>query len=319
MISLRRNVLIFHQAALGDFVLTWPIALAAARLWPTQRVIYVTTPEKGQLAERAIGVEWRDGDALHTLFGDSPQLAPGAQKLLDGAKTILSFVADPEDIWARNVRALAPDAELLCVKARPGTSASTHLTLFHAEQFGPIPQWQGAIGQMLRHAMSSGMTANVASADRVLIHPGSGGRHKRWPVRCFAELAGALRASGHDVSILLGEVERAQFSSADLALLAAAAPVTSPASLIDLFETIRSARLYVGNDAGPTHLAALAGRPTLALFGPSDSVVWRPIGPGVCLLHEPALDTLSVDTVLRSATELLSRAPTAVPAQPADD
>ena len=100
MISLRRNVLIFHQAALGDFVLTWPIAMAAARLWPTTRVIYVTAPSKGALAERAIGVEWRDGDSLHALFGPADALPAPAMKLLAGATLILSFVSSGDDAWA---------------------------------------------------------------------------------------------------------------------------------------------------------------------------------------------------------------------------
>ena len=41
---------------------------------------------------------------------------------------------------------------------------------------------------------------------------------------------------------------------------------------------------YIGNDAGMTHVAALAGVPTLALFGPTDPAVWGPRGPGVRIL-----------------------------------
>lgn len=35
----------------------------------------------------------------------------------------------------------------------------------------------------------------------------------------------------------------------------------------------------MGNDSGITHMAALTGCPTLALFGPTDPVVWAPLGP----------------------------------------
>ena len=37
-----RNILLFHAGALGDFVVTWPLALALARLHPQSRVFYVT-------------------------------------------------------------------------------------------------------------------------------------------------------------------------------------------------------------------------------------------------------------------------------------
>src|SRR5688500_10724765 len=57
---LRRNVLIFHAGALGDFVLSWPLALALGRLYPQSRVIYVTAGQKGALAERVLRVDSTD-------------------------------------------------------------------------------------------------------------------------------------------------------------------------------------------------------------------------------------------------------------------
>src|SRR6185295_7543783 len=52
--ALRRNILIFHQAALGDFIVTWPLAMALSRIMPQSRVIYVTHSQKGKLAERVL-------------------------------------------------------------------------------------------------------------------------------------------------------------------------------------------------------------------------------------------------------------------------
>src|SRR5438552_19183677 len=64
-----RNILLFHAGALGDFVLTWPLALALARLHPQSRLFYVTQRGKGALAERVLRVESADSDAgWHPLF-----------------------------------------------------------------------------------------------------------------------------------------------------------------------------------------------------------------------------------------------------------
>jgi ADP-heptose:LPS heptosyltransferase len=52
----------------------------------------------------------------------------------------------------------------------------------------------------------------------------------------------------------------------------------------NLAKVLGRARLVVGNDSGVTHLAALAGAPTLALFGPFDPAYWAPIGPRVAVL-----------------------------------
>ncbi len=47
-------------------------------------------------------------------------------------------------------------------------------------------------------------------------------------------------------------------------------------SLSELTSLIAGARLFVGNDSGPADVAAAFGVPTVAIFGSSDSRIWRP-------------------------------------------
>ena len=54
---------------------------------------------------------------------------------------------------------------------------------------------------------------------------------------------------------------------------------------------------YVGNDSGPTHLAAAVGAATVALFGPSRQDHFAPIGPNVRIVQAEKLDELSVEKV----------------------
>src|SRR5688572_31263202 len=119
--ALRRNILIFHQGALGDFILTWPIALALARIHPQSRLFYVTHAQKGKLAEKALGVESADAETgWHTLFGEGATSLPETPgKLLAGAHSILGFVGNPDGPWALNVKRLAPDANVLTINPKP--------------------------------------------------------------------------------------------------------------------------------------------------------------------------------------------------------
>ena len=70
-------------------------------------------------------------------------------------------------------------------------------------------------------------------------------------------------------------------SNSSLPLLLA--PATSPASTARL---AARAALFVGADTGPTHLAAAAGTPTLALFGPTPPERFGPVGPRTAVLRE---------------------------------
>ena len=60
------------------------------------------------------------------------------------------------------------------------------------------------------------------------------------------------------------------------------------------------ARVFVGNDSGPTHLAAATGAPTVALFGPTDPRRFAPRGPAVTVLARPPPAELPVDDVLKA-------------------
>ncbi|HWB53686.1 MAG TPA: glycosyltransferase family 9 protein, partial [Tepidisphaeraceae bacterium] len=70
-----------------------------------------------------------------------------------------------------------------------------------------------------------------------------------------------------------------------------------PATYVELLKELRQARVFVGNDSGPAHLAGIIGVPTVALFGASDSRLWKPLGPHVAVVERP-LGELSMDQVL---------------------
>jgi ADP-heptose:LPS heptosyltransferase len=64
---------------------------------------------------------------------------------------------------------------------------------------------------------------------------------------------------------------------------------------------LSQAGLYVGNDSGVTHLAAAAGAPTLALFGPTDPATWAPVGPRVEVARSPDARMSGLDSALVDA------------------
>ena len=62
---------------------------------------------------------------------------------------------------------------------------------------------------------------------------------------------------------------------------------------------------FIGNDSGLGHLAAAAGIPALALFGPTDPARYAPWGGETIRAPDGDLHNLSVDAVVTAFGNLL--------------
>lgn len=131
------------------------------------------------------------------------------------------------------------------------------------------------------------------------VHPGSGSPRKNWPASRFVDLARRLAGSAPWL-LVLGPAEEA------LALDNTGAVVARSLPLRVLGALLARAGLVVGNDAGVTHLAAAAGAPTLALFGPTSPGLWAPVGRRVRCVVAPAgrLEQLTVEQVAAESARL---------------
>jgi ADP-heptose:LPS heptosyltransferase len=304
-----RNILLFHLGALGDFLLTTPLALALARIHPQSRVIYVTHAQKGALAEKLLGIESTNIElGWHHLYSDAGQLPPPARKLVENAHTIYSFIAAPDEPWCRQVRRLAPRADLCSLRPTPPPDYPGHYTDHLLSQLTARRAAHEALRQMLQAIQHRGL---VASTPRprpriITLHPGSGSPAKCWPPDHFLALARRLRDAGHRVKILLGETELDRWPAGQIDAFAAVADLRRPATCMDLFHELQDSSLFLGNDSGPAHLAGLLGLPTFILFGPTNPALWHPLGPSIHTLHHNPLHTLSADPVHQWITPALA-------------
>ncbi|MBN8731884.1 MAG: hypothetical protein J0L64_15190 [Acidobacteria bacterium] len=135
----------------------------------------------------------------------------------------------------------------------------------------------------------------AASLSYAVIHPFSGSARKNWPLDRFLELAAQLTPP---VVFTAGPEEE----------MPAAGPSRRFAqrrfhNVWALAQWMGNAAFYIGNDSGPSHLAAAAGAPVVAIFGPSDERVWAPPGARVVRSHSDD-PWPSVDEVLAACVKL---------------
>jgi heptosyltransferase-3 len=115
----------------------------------------------------------------------------------------------------------------------------------------------------------------------VQVHPSSRWRFKCWPAEKMAALVDRLHAAGWLV-VLTAAPEAAETRMIDDILGRLARPVAAnlcgQLSLKELAALSAQARLFVGVDSAPMHIAAAVGTPAVALFGPSGEALWAPWG-----------------------------------------
>jgi ADP-heptose:LPS heptosyltransferase len=123
--------------------------------------------------------------------------------------------------------------------------------------------------------------------DFVIIHPFSGSARKNWALERYRELARRLEMP---VRWCAGPEEQLE-------------DAVHIDNLYELACWLQTARLYVGNDSGITHLAAAVGIPVVAIFGPTDPAVWAPRGDRVQVVSGQ-LDEIGVEQILSAARSL---------------
>lgn len=110
-----------------------------------------------------------------------------------------------------------------------------------------------------------------------LLHASSGSFAKIPPLHLFYQIEDFLTSLGIRVVYLVGE--------ADAWLKGLVWPVYETLSPLQLAKDMKKAFMLVGLDSGVSHLAAYLGLPTFVFYGPTDPVVWKPIGKKVFPLH----------------------------------
>lgn len=128
----------------------------------------------------------------------------------------------------------------------------------------------------------------LAAGGFIHVHPASRWAFKCWPAARVAALCDALAAKGWPIVLssapdasekaLIAEVVAACVRNAG-----APAPtidLSGQLSLKELAALTARARLFVGVDSAPMHIAAAMGTPVVAIFGPSGDQEWGPWGAG---------------------------------------
>lgn len=128
---------------------------------------------------------------------------------------------------------------------------------------------------------------NVPDRPYFVVAPGAGSPNRTWPFQNFVALINRAIEEWNICCVLIGPPSEKEVN-ADIAqqLDRDVCIDLTGGALTDLPALVQGAVVFIGNDTGGGHLAALAGTPTLSVYaGVSDPRVWQPVGDKVSIVH----------------------------------
>jgi len=227
-----------------------------------------------------------------------------------GAAMVVGF-AQPKErlaalLYTRRIAVAAPHileqnlelAESLAVERRP---SSVELLPYDpaAESWCDAELKRRAVGQF------------------AILSPGAGWGAKVWPAERYGEVARAVTGTGLAALVNFGPGEEELAKGAVAASGGSAQAIRC--SVGELIALTRRARLFIGGDSGPMHLAAALKVPVIAIFGPTDparngpygtrSIVLRSSSSATSYSHREGMDAglqdISVEQVSGAVRQLL--------------
>jgi len=305
-----QRAVILQPGALGDCILTLPLVKIMKDGLNLGGVDIIGHTEYiGIFPGRNCvdGVRSIDSTELHRMF-----VEPAKFDLADwdplintfaAYSWIVTFLGEPGSNFEQNLIFTANcshSAEIITLSMKPSEDSKCHVADSYIQQFAgqsslPPEQAKVAMNEVLIRVTEADRDGGVELLDQaeidlskklVVIHPGSGGPRKCWHLENFVSLAQDLREQELEVMFLLGPAEMERLRPADEAHLYGAARCVGHLSLAQVVGLLSCADAFVGNDSGVSHLAAGMGLRTYVVFGPTDPVLYKPIGPAVTVFQD---------------------------------
>jgi ADP-heptose:LPS heptosyltransferase len=272
----KSDLLVVHQGALGDFVVTFPTLLTLKRRY--RQIHAICQSKLGKLGEslniieKSFPSEGAVFASLYTNFVDAR-----VQDMLRRYHTVILFSHSKQIQQA--IKKCIGD-HVYRIAPQPAPNQRLHVgehILSGITSIGLLPKSTRLEHIVARAPCMEDQRTTDYDSSRIYIHPGSGGSLKNWPLPNFKNVFEMLRSEGMKPRFILGPAEEKLVEE----LCYSYEGTQTVSDLVVLSGKLKTAGGFIGNDSGITHLAAFLGLPTVAVFGPSDSLRWRPIGASV--------------------------------------
>lgn len=294
------DILIIRPGAIGDTLMILP---ALNHLDRRIRVTYAgNRPGIDFLKGHAHRLYDMERSGWHTLFmadcdkGDLPVQRTGL---------VIAFFRDREGMISRNLEKIYPGVPIHVFPSSPPSDQEIHTAEYVAACFkgaGLEIDPQRVLEKAVSVATLSGGDGH-SQRDSIVVHPGSGSAVKNYTHEFWRDILQDILSEadvrGLNLFILIGPAEEEIHAYLTMHRRSLKDKIICCPDSEGLTGFLHRASLYIGHDSGLTHLAAMLGTPTIALFKGTNPRQWRPLGPHVQVIRKTetfgacALDVIS--------------------------
>jgi heptosyltransferase III len=306
---MKRTILIVHPGALGDVLLAVPAIRSLSGRFPQHETVLIAFAAVSRLlAECRLIDDWipLEGQACLGLFSKNLSISGELQSRVNRCDVAVVWTDDKDnavrsrlqDLGIAQVQVQSPFSQ----EIRARHQSTRLLETLGATAGGTLPEATVQVPPYLLKRGKDYLETLRISYDQslVLVHPGSGSVHKCLEPRRVALLIEQLWLRGMCPLVLEGPADQDVVGHV-LQFMSKPPLVLRDLDLSLLAGVLAQVTFYIGHDSGVTHLSALLGIPTIALFGPTDAQRWAPHGCHVTILCGQPCHCASWKTVTQCA------------------
>lgn len=136
--------------------------------------------------------------------------------------------------------------------------------------------------------------------------PGAGHPDRCWPLERFAELARRTASDGLRPVVFLGPEERDLRERVE-AVFEAGTVILDDLSIREFLAAVSELDVFVTNDTGPMHIAALGGSPIVVVMHREAPLTYLPLASKLEVVNPAAIGDIPVDDVYAGIRALIKR------------
>jgi heptosyltransferase-3 len=300
------NVLIIRPGALGDTLMLLP---ALTDLSNRVTVTFVgREPGLGFIRPWVHCAMDMERSGWHRLFTNRKD---GEGLPVSKAEIAAAFFSDQDGVIRNNLRSFLPDATVHLFRFLPPERENVHVARYLAEclKSAGLPVDPVRSIEAIQSGILSKKYGLSQRRNKIVLHPGSGSLEKNHPPEFWSNLFKRL-CSEIDLGrlkpvFLLGPAEESLHVYFKDRLQPNDIQIIFCPEKDRLIKTFNETALYLGHDSGITHLSAMHGTPTVALFKKSNAIQWGPLGPNVTVIQNKKPGRELIDSILKASRDFL--------------